>query len=103
MNIALCGMLVARNAACTFAGSVDPARLIASASTTKACADRPLTSPMSLPVLTLYTALTPAERLPGGPRLHTLRLTRPCAIAPTAGRNDGSEKPAESPMIIGGR
>src|SRR5271167_4131270 len=92
VTILLCGRSVAASAACSFAGSVDPARFSASASTNIASMSRAEASSMSRPVLALNTSLMRADRLPGGPRFHALRLITPCEIVPTAGMNAGSAK-----------
>src|SRR6202035_349651 len=93
---------VAFSAAWILAGSVEPARSIASHSTKKPCISRAAVSSISSPLLFLDISAISAVGDPGAPTLHDERLNAPCEILPTDLMKDGSEYPASSPMIIGG-
>ena len=90
-------------AAWIFAGSVEPARLIASAMASAACMLRPEVSSRSRPVLALYISLILNVVEPGLPMSQALRFISPCPMSAIAGTKDGSEKPESSPSTIGGR
>src|SRR5216683_1640102 len=93
---------VAFSAAWILAGSVEPARSIASTRTKKPCISRPVVSSISSPLFFLYISAIRAVGEPGGPTLHDDRSKTPCEILPTDLRNDGSEYPASSPSSRGG-
>src|SRR3954466_3975501 len=93
---------VAFSAAWILAGSVEPARSIASQRTKKPCIWRAAVSSISSPLFFLYISATSADGEPGGPTLHDERLNAPCEILPTALMKDGSEYPASSASSIGG-
>src|SRR5262249_58769212 len=86
-----------------FSGSVEPARLSASARAKKLCMLRALVSSRSRPVLALYISLILEVVLPGLPISQALRFIAPWATSATAGMNEGSEKPVSSPITHGGR
>jgi len=76
---------------------------MASARTKKPWIQRALVSSRSRPVFALNIALTLKALLPDSPMSQALRSITPWAMSPTAGINEGSEKPASSPMMIGGK
>ncbi|KAG1245082.1 hypothetical protein G6F60_015211 [Rhizopus arrhizus] len=85
-------------------GSVEPARLMASASTSTPCIERALLPFRSLPVLALYMsliffnpALAAATSLP-----HTSRVSTPCTCGPTSCTKRESMKPASLASRTGG-
>src|SRR5262249_60399513 len=81
-----------------FSGSVEPARLSASAKARKLCMLRALVSSRSRPVLALYISLILEVVLPGLPMSQALRFIAPWATSATAGRKEGAVKTGSSPI-----
>src|SRR5882757_4670774 len=93
---------VALSAASILAGSVEPARSIASQRTKNPCIWRAAVSSRSSPLRFLYISLIRKVGDPAGPTLKDDRLGTPCASLPTVLTSEESEKPALSAIIIGG-